>query len=96
MATVKIMTKLKQNWIFRLGLVAICALALAGIWLPWGKKMQAANHTPVHMTTDWSNRHMVFSSPSSVGQALTLQQEPRYMHQWTRRAAPVTQLPAVQ
>jgi hypothetical protein len=42
-------------------------------------------HTPVHMTTDWSNRHMVYSAPSSMAEAWRLQAEPRYLHQWTRR-----------
>jgi hypothetical protein len=37
------------------------------------------------MTTDWSNRHMVYSAPSSVADAWRLQAEPRYLHQWTRR-----------
>jgi hypothetical protein len=55
--------------------------------LSWGKKTQAQSHTPVHMTTDWSNRHMVYSTPSSMAQAWRLQSEPRYIHQWLRRNA---------
>jgi hypothetical protein len=47
----------------------------------------AEGHAPVHMTTDWSNRHMIYSAPSSMAQAWRLQAEPRYVHQWTRRNA---------
>jgi hypothetical protein len=78
-------TKWKRRWLVRLGLVSACTLAVAVFWLPWGKRTHAQGHTPVHMTADWSNRHMVYSSPSSMSQALRLQAEPRYLHQWMRR-----------
>jgi hypothetical protein len=78
-------TKWKRRWLVRLGLVSACTLAVAAYWLSWEKKTHAQGHTPVHMTSDWSNRHMVYSSPSSMSQALRLQAEPRYLHQWTRR-----------
>src|SRR4029077_2201946 len=42
---------------------------------------------PVHMTTDWSNRHMIFSPPHSTIDGLKLQAQPRYLHQWLRRNA---------
>ena len=75
----------RKQWI-RFGLVSVCTLVVALFLLFWGKKTPAAaGHTPVHMTTDWSNRHMVYSAPSSIGQALKIQAEPRYLHQWTRR-----------
>jgi len=48
-------------------------------------------HTPVHMTTDWSNRHMIYSAPSSMAQAWRLEAETRYVHQWTRRNAAALQ-----
>ena len=51
----------------------------------------AEGHAPVHMTTDWSNRHMIYSAPSSMAQAWRLQAEPRYIHQWTRRNAATVQ-----
>ena len=75
----------RKQWV-RFGLVSVCTLAGALFLLSWGKKTHAqAGHTPVHMTSDWSNRHMVYSAPPSIGQALRLQAEPRYMQQWTRR-----------
>ena len=78
-------TKWKRRWLVRLGLVSVCTLAVAVVWLSWGKKTHAQGHTPVHVTTDWSNRHMVYTSPSSMSQAFKLQAEPRYLHQWMRR-----------
>jgi hypothetical protein len=78
-------TQWNRRWLVRLGLISGCTLALAMFLLSWGTKTHAQGHAPVHMTTDWSNRHMVYSAPSSVGQALRLQAEPRYLHQWTRR-----------
>ena len=80
-------TKWNRRWLVRWGLVSVCTLTVAVFLLSWGKKTHAQVHTPVHMTTDWSNRHMVYSAPSSMGQALRLQSEPRYLHQWTRRNA---------
>jgi hypothetical protein len=43
------------------------------------------------MTTDWSNRHMIYSAPSSMAQAWRLEAETRYVHQWTRRNAAALQ-----
>jgi len=75
----------RKQWV-RFGLVSVCTLAVALFLLSWGKKTRAqGGHAPVHMTSDWSNRHMVYSAPSSIGHALQLQSEPRYIHQWMRR-----------
>ena len=73
----------------RLGAASTCTLAGALLLLSWGMRTHAQEstqgHTPVHMTTDWSNRHMVYSAPSSMAEAWRLQAESRYLHQWTRR-----------
>jgi hypothetical protein len=89
-------TKWKRRWLVRWGLISACALAVAMFLLSWGTKTRAQGHTPVHMTTDWSNRHMVYSSPSSMAQAWRLQAEPRYLHQLTRRNAVSSQAQAAQ
>jgi hypothetical protein len=47
--------------------------------------MQAQGHSPAHLPTDWSHRHVVFSPPNSMMQARKLQEEPRYWHQQFRR-----------
>ena len=83
-------------WVVRFALASVCALAVVLFVASWGKKTQAQTHTPVHMTTDWSNRHMVYSAPSSMAQAWRLQAEPRYLHQLTRRNAPAMQPQAAQ
>jgi hypothetical protein len=89
---------MKKQWnrrrVVRWGLISVCTLAAASFLLVWGRRTHAEAHTPVHMTTDWSNRHMVYSAPSSVVQALRLQAEPRYLHQWTRRNVVPAQAPS--
>ena len=89
-------TKWNRKWVVRLYLISGCTLAVAVFLVLWGTKTHAQGHTPVHMTTDWSNRHMVYSAPSSLGQALKLQAEPRYLHQWTRRNVVPPQAQAAQ
>jgi len=75
--------------LIRLGVASTFTLAAALFLLSWGMKTHAQEgvqgHTPIHMTTDWSNRHMVYSAPPSMMEAWRLQAEPRYLHQWTRR-----------
>jgi hypothetical protein len=84
---------MKQNsrWVGELCLAAACILAAVLLLVSWSVRTYAQNnsqgHTPVHMTTDWSNRHMVYSAPSSMAQAWRLQAESRYLNQWTRRNA---------
>jgi len=68
----------------RLLAVSGATLALALLLLPRGDKISAQGHFPVHLTTDWSHRHLVFSAPSSMMQAWRLQTEPRYLDQWVR------------
>lgn len=88
---------MKQNIrrLVKLGMVSVCTLAVVLLLVTWAKRTRAQSnvqvHVPVHMTTDWSNRHMVYSAPSSMAQAWRLQAEPRYLHQLTRRAAPALQ-----
>ena len=84
-------TKWNRRWLVRAVLVSVCALVVCVFLLSWGKKTHAQNHTPVHMTTDWSNRHMVYSPASSMGEAWKLQTEPRYVQQWVRHTAPALQ-----
>ncbi len=77
---------LKRNgaWAVRLALVA---LAGALLLVPQGTRTHAQNHVRVSMTTDWSNRHVVFSAPSNIWQSWQLQKEPRYWQQLLRRNA---------
>jgi hypothetical protein len=83
--------KWNAEWLSRFGLVSLSALTVALLMVAWGKKTHAQDHIPVHITTDWSNRHMIYSAPSSARDGLILQTEPRYQHQVLRRNAPATQ-----
>jgi hypothetical protein len=87
--------KQSSRRVVRLCLVATCTLAAVLLLVSWSVRTYAQNnsqgHTPVHMTTDWSNRHMVYSAPSSMAQAWRLQAESRYLNQWTRRNAAALQ-----
>jgi hypothetical protein len=88
--------KWNRRRLIRLSLVSAGTLVAALLVVSWNKKTHAQNHTPVHMTTDWSNRHMVYSAPSSMAQAWRLQFEPRYLDQWTRRNTPAAQAQGAQ
>jgi hypothetical protein len=84
-------SKRNYAWVWRLTIISLCTLATLLLIASRSPKAQAQNHVPVSMTTDWSNRHMVYSAPSSVAQALRLQAEPRYLHQLTRRSSTAAQ-----
>jgi len=88
-------TKWSGRRLVRFGLASLCVVVILFL-VSRGKKTHAQTHTPVHMTTDWSNRHMVYSAPSSMAQAWRLQAEPRYLHQLTRRSAPAMQAEGAQ
>jgi hypothetical protein len=75
--------KLNRGWLARMVLVFASTLALALILV--SQRTKAQEHVPVHMTTDWSNRHMIYSTPSTMAQQWRLQAEPRYLQQWMRR-----------
>jgi len=74
--------KLNRGWQIRLVFVGPLALAVILVW----QRTKAQEHIPVHMTTDWSNRHMIYSAPSTFAQAWRLQAEPRYRQQLIRRS----------
>jgi hypothetical protein len=48
---------------------------------------QAAKPTRhgIHLATDWSHRHLIFSQPRTADEATRLQQDPRFEQQWARR-----------
>ena len=76
--------KLKQEWRIRL------AKLLLGVAIVIALSMVRGIHAgdePVHLTTDWSDRHVMFSSPKSLLQSLHLARNPRYLRQWVRRYA---------
>jgi hypothetical protein len=67
---------------YRLALVVLAMVALVPL-VQWVRAQ--GRRTPVHMTIDWSNHHMLFSRPGTLTQAWRLAAEPRYGHQLLRR-----------
>jgi hypothetical protein len=41
----------------------------------------------IHLVTDWSHHHLIFSEPHSLMQRFELSRDPRYVQQWMRRNA---------
>ena len=46
-----------------------------------------AGNEPIHLVTDWSHRHVVFSKPTSLMKRFQLSSDHRYVQQWLRRNA---------
>jgi hypothetical protein len=44
------------------------------------------NPRRIPLPQDWSHRHLIYSAPASLQDAVRLQNEPRYWHQWLRRS----------
>ncbi len=53
----------------------------------FARVVHAGNKQPVHLATDWSHRHLIFSPPKNLAQQLRLSSNPRYVQQWVRRNA---------
>jgi len=80
--------KLYRAWQMRLflgGLLGVVALFAAAAY--FSGPMVWASNEHVHLATDWSHRHMVFSAPKTWWQSFNLSRNPRYMQQWVRRNA---------
>jgi hypothetical protein len=77
--------KLDGLWRARLAQGLLSTAIVIALLLGARTRAQDPGNNPLHLTTDWSHRHMVFSPPTSFWQAWELQKEPRYWHQWTRR-----------
>jgi len=46
-----------------------------------------AENDPVHTTTDWSHRHLIFSTPKALFDRIQFSSNHRYVQQWVRRYA---------
>ena len=66
----------------RLALVVVAMVVLLPL-LQWVRAQ--GRKAPVHMSTDWSNRHMVFSRPTTMEQTWRVARDLRYGHQWLRQ-----------
>jgi hypothetical protein len=76
-----------NSWSVRLLLFSIGIPALILLTAPTRPPAHAMGHFPVHLSSDWSNHHLVFSAPATGAQAWRLEAEPRFMQQLFRRGA---------
>jgi hypothetical protein len=80
-------TKMKLNNLRRSRLAQISISVAILIALVVVVRRTSAQNGPVHMATDWSHRHLIFSQPHSLMDGFKLSANPRYVQQWMRRNA---------
>jgi hypothetical protein len=78
--------KLNRAWQIRLAQILLGAALAIALVLVHGT---SAQNGPVHMATDWSHRHLIFSAPKNLIHAFQLSSNPRYVQQWMRRNAEI-------
>ncbi len=76
--------KSNNSWRIRLAQILLGAAIVIALVVVRGAK---AGDEPVHLVTDWSHRHVVFSNPTSLIRRFQLSSDPRYREQWVRRNA---------
>jgi len=71
-----------------LGLSILAVLTLSSALLGQMSQGQTSEDSQavVHLPTDWSHHHLVFSNPATAEQLKRAQQDPRYWHQLFRRS----------
>jgi hypothetical protein len=92
--------KSNSSWRIRLAQILLGAAIVFALVAPRGTHAQgrddrgqdlkgwdgkAPENPPVHLTTDWSHRHLVFSTPHNLGHHVHLLSNPRYVQQLVRR-----------
>jgi hypothetical protein len=75
---------LKNSWRFRLSSILLVSAFLISLVAVRGVK---AGEEHVHLVTDWSHRHLIYSEPKSLMKRFELSRDPRYVQQWMRRRA---------
>ena len=81
--------KLPNPRTFRFGIALVGLAALAMALQGWAPNSQRPLRDRIPLPADWSHRHLIYSRPSTLGQALQNQQRHRFWHQWFRRNARV-------
>src|ERR1035437_9254747 len=76
--------KLNSSWRIRVAQILLGAAIVIALVVVRGTH---AGNEPVHLVTDWSHRHLVFSAPHNLGQHVQLLSNPRYVQQLIRRNA---------
>jgi len=78
--------KLNRSWQIRLAQILLGGALVIALVLVHGT---SAQNGPVHMVSDWSHRHLIFSAPKNLIHAFQLSSNPRYVQQWTQRNAEI-------
>jgi hypothetical protein len=76
--------KLRCSWQVRLAQGLLGAALVIGLVVVSGTNAQ---NDPVHTTTDWSHRHLIFSTPKTLFDRIQFSSNHRYVQQWVRRYA---------
>ena len=76
--------KSKNSWRIRVAQILLGGAFVIALVAVRGAK---AGDEPVHLVTDWSHRHLVFSEPRSLMKRFELSSDTRYVQQWMRRNA---------
>ncbi|MGC1489882.1 MAG: hypothetical protein WA798_00825, partial [Candidatus Acidiferrum sp.] len=76
---------LNNWWRARSAQILVGAVALLALVIVVRKTN--AQSGPVHLATDWSHHHLIFSQPHSLLDSFKLSANPRYAAQWMRRNA---------
>ena len=74
--------KPKNSWRIRVAQILLGAAFVLALLMVRGAK---AGDEHVHLVTDWSHRHLVYSEPRSLMQRFELSTHTRYVQQWMRR-----------
>ncbi len=74
--------KFNGTWQVRLAQVVLGAVIVIVLTVV---RRTNAEHEPVHLVTDWSHRHVIFSAPHDLMQQFRLSTDPRYVQQLIRR-----------
>jgi hypothetical protein len=85
-SSVRIKMKLNCSWQIRLAQILLGAAFAIALVLVHGTNAQ---NGPVHLATDWSHRHLIFSAPKNLVHAFQLSSNARYVQQWVRRNAEI-------
>jgi hypothetical protein len=76
--------KLNCSWQVRLAQGLLGAALVIGLVVASGTN---AENEPFHKTTDWSHRHLIFSTPKTLFDRIQFSSNHRYVQQWVRRYA---------
>ena len=76
--------KLDCSWQVRLAQGLLGAALVIGLVVVSGTNAQ---NDPVHTSTDWSHRHLIFSTPETLFERIQFSSNHRYVQQWVRRYA---------